>query len=120
MIAVGVSWSSRISNPLGNAMDVWPVKFVIAKSFARIHKTNLVNFGILPLNFKNAADYDKLEAGDELEIKGVPGKLKSGADLTVKNKTKGYDFDVNYDLSERQVNILMAGGLLNHTKANQE
>jgi aconitate hydratase len=96
------------------------IRFVIAKSFARIHKTNLVNFGILPLNFKNAADYDKLEAGDELEISGVVDKLKNGRDLTVRNKTKGYDFEVSYDLSERQVSILTAGGLLNHTKASQE
>jgi len=96
------------------------IKFVIAKSFARIHKTNLVNFGILPLNFKNAADYDRLETGDELEISGVINMLKNGRDLTVRNKTKSYDFDVSYDLSERQVNILTAGGLLNYTKANQE
>jgi aconitate hydratase len=96
------------------------IKFVIAKSFARIHKTNLVNFGILPLNFKNAADYDRLEAGDELEISGVINMLKNGRDLTVRNKTKSYDFEVNYDLSERQVSILTAGGLLNYTKANQE
>jgi len=96
------------------------IKFVIAKSFARIHKTNLVNFGILPLNFVDAMDYDKLDAGDELVISGVIDKLKKGKNLTVENKTKNHTFNVDYDLSRRQVNILIAGGLLNYTKKKQE
>ena len=95
------------------------VKFVIAKSFARIHKTNLVNFGILPLNFKNADDYDKLEAGDDLVINNITSRLKKGEDLEVENKTRGNSFYATYDLSARQVKILLAGGLLNYTKKNQ-
>lgn len=95
------------------------VKFVIAKSFARIHKTNLVNFGILPLTFKGAADYDNLKAGDELVINNVRKALEKGEELKVENKTQGNSFTVKYDLSDRQKNLLLAGGLLNYTKENQ-
>jgi aconitate hydratase len=95
------------------------VKFVIAKSFARIHKTNLVNFGILPLTFKSAADYDNLKAGDKLVINNVKKSLEKGEDLTVENKTQGNSFKVTYDLSDRQKKLLLAGGLLNYTKENQ-
>ena len=95
------------------------VKFVIAKSFARIHKTNLVNFGILPLTFKNAADYDRLKAGDELVITDIIKKLDKREDLTVENKTQGASFEVSYDLSDRQIELLKAGGLLNYTKKTQ-
>jgi aconitate hydratase len=95
------------------------LKFVIAKSFARIHKTNLVNFGILPLTFKNAKDYDRLEPGDELIIKNVTSSLKKGEGMEVENKTRGFSFPVSYELSDRQVKILLAGGLLNYTKKAQ-
>ncbi|NIP42975.1 MAG: aconitate hydratase [candidate division Zixibacteria bacterium] len=95
------------------------LKFVIAKSFARIHKTNLVNFGILPLTFKNAKDYDRLEPGDELVIKNVTSSLKKGEDMEVENKTRDFSFPVSYELSDRQVKILLAGGLLNYTKKAQ-
>ncbi|MBD3219559.1 MAG: aconitate hydratase [candidate division Zixibacteria bacterium] len=95
------------------------VQFVIAKSFARIHKTNLVNFGILPLTFKNAGDYDKLNAGDDLVINNVISSLEKGEELEVENKTKGFSFPASYDLSDRQVKILLAGGLLNYTKKTQ-
>ena len=93
------------------------LQFVLAKSFARIHKTNLVNFGILPLTFVDNTDYDKLQQNDDLEIAGIHEALKSGKDVTVKNLTQGYEFTATYDLSQRQINILLAGGLLNHTKA---
>ena len=92
------------------------IKFVIAKSFARIHKTNLVNFGILPLNFKNAQDYKRLKAGNQLVIKGIKKALNNNIDLVVENKTQRYKFEVSYDLSDRQKTILKAGGLLNFTR----
>ncbi|MFH1892742.1 MAG: aconitate hydratase [Candidatus Zixiibacteriota bacterium] len=91
-------------------------QFVLAKSFARIHKTNLVNFGILPLQFANVDDYEKIKQDDMLRIDDVPETLKKGADLTIKNETQGYEFKATYDLSARQVEILCSGGLLNHTK----
>jgi predicted aconitate hydratase len=96
------------------------VNFVIAKSFARIHKTNLVNFGILPLNFKKASDYKKLKAGDKLVIKGIKKALKKDESLIVEDTTQKFKFEATYDLSDRQKQILMAGGLLNFTKENQK
>lgn len=93
------------------------LQFVIAKNFARIHKTNLVNFGILPLTFVNPADYDKIKQEDMLEIADVTAGLKSsGNRLNVTNVTQGNSFEVQFDLSPRQVKILLAGGLLNFTK----
>ncbi len=93
------------------------MQFVIAKSFARIHKTNLVNFGILPMTFVNSADYDNIKQEDVLEITDVRKALKAGNRLTVKNATQGYTFEAQFDLSPRQTDILLAGGQLNYTKA---
>ena len=89
------------------------IKAVITKSFARIHRANLVNFGILPLTFVNEGDYDQVDQGDQLEITTV---TFTDAELTVKNVTKGVEFKVRHDLSERQAAIILAGGLLNYTK----
>ncbi len=95
------------------------MQFIIAKSFARIHKTNLVNFGILPMTFVNPADYDKIKQEDVLEITDVRKGLKAGNRLTVKNATQGYTFEAQFDLSPRQTDILLAGGQLNYTKAGK-
>jgi aconitate hydratase len=76
----------------------------------------LINMGILPLVFTNEADYDALEQGDELEITGVHAALAAGEDLTVRNLTKDRTFKVRYDLTERQVAIILAGGLLNYIR----
>jgi len=93
------------------------IKFVLVKSFARIHKANLVNFGILPLELENAADYDKIDQGDELEISGLHEALKQDdTRLVVKNKTKGMDMPAKLDVGPRFKEILLAGGKLNHTK----
>lgn len=89
------------------------VKAVITKSFARIHRANLVNFGILPLTFANEADYNKVEQGDQLAI---AADTLSNVELTVKNITKGTEFKVRHDLTDRQSAIVLAGGLLNYTK----
>jgi len=91
-------------------------QFVLAKSFARIHKGNLVNFGIIPLEFVDQSDYDKVKQDDLLKIEGTPEKLKAGEELTVHNETQGYTFKTRYDLSPRQINILVEGGLLNYTR----
>jgi aconitate hydratase len=96
------------------------LQFVLTKSFARIHKSNLVNFGILPLTFANAADYDRLKQDDQLEIPDVRSLLPKGNRVTIKNVTQGYDFEAQFDLSPRQVRILLAGGLLNFTKAGEK
>ncbi len=92
------------------------VKAVITKSFARIHKANLVNASILPLNFVNADDYDKISVGDDLILPEIKAELKAGKEITLKNITKNEEYKLICDVSERQVNILCAGGLLDYTK----
>lgn len=92
------------------------VKAVITKSFARIHKANLVNAGILPLNFANADDYEKISVGDELTLPEIKAELKAGKEITLKNNTKNEEYKLICDVSERQIDILTAGGLLDYTK----
>jgi aconitate hydratase len=92
------------------------IKGVIAKSFARIHMANLINSGILPLTFANEKDYDEIDNGDELAIEDARGQIKSGSRLTVRNITKGKDIKVDISLSERQVEIILAGGLINYIR----
>jgi aconitate hydratase len=92
------------------------VKAVIAKSIERIHKANLINFGIIPLTFVHEADYDRIDAGDELKIEDLYKALKQGGSLTLKNITKGLDIELHHDLTSRQLDILLAGGLLNYTR----
>ncbi|MBN1327653.1 MAG: aconitate hydratase, partial [Candidatus Cloacimonetes bacterium] len=92
------------------------VKAVIAKSIERIHNANLINFGILPLNFRDENDYTGIDQSDELEISDIKAAFKAGEDLIVKNKTRGTQFKVTYDLSERQKEILLAGGTLAYMK----
>ncbi len=94
------------------------IKAVITKSFARIHMANLVNAGILPLTFANEADYDTIDMGDELEIADVRGQLKAGDTIVVKNKTKNKDIVTKIAVSDRQKDMLYAGGLLNYTREN--
>ncbi len=92
------------------------VKAVITKSFARIHMANLINAGILPLTFKNEADYDTISQGDELVIENVRDQIKNGNEITVLNKTTGKSFTALLTVSDRQKDMLYAGGLLNYTK----
>jgi aconitate hydratase len=88
------------------------VKAVIAKSFERIHTANLINFGIVPLIFKNERDYEKISQGDELELPNIKNIINQGKALVVKNKTNGAEFEVEYNLSDRQKKIILAGGTL--------
>ena len=92
------------------------VKAVIVKSFARIHMANLINAGILPLTFVNEADYDKIDQMDELKFTNLTAEIVTADELTVTNVTKGFDFKVKLDLSDRQREMIKAGGLLNYTK----
>jgi len=92
------------------------VKALITKSFARIHKANLINFGILPLTFANEADYDKIELGDKLVIDDIKGQIAAGTEVIVRNETKDLVFTVKHDLTSRQIEIIEEGGLLNYTK----
>ena len=90
------------------------IKAVIAKSFARIHRANLINAGILPLTFKNEADYDKVSLGDKVELTGIRDCIVN--DKPVIAKMGGQEVELICELSGRQKDILLAGGLLNYTK----
>ncbi len=94
------------------------VKAVITKSFARIHMANLINAGIIPMTFKDEADYDKIDQMDELKIENVAKQIADGNIVTVTNVTKGFDFECEVNFSDRQKEMLYAGGLLNYTKNN--
>ena len=88
------------------------LKAVIAKSFARIHQANLINFGILPLVFADPADYDRIEQGDRLAVKDVRAGLAAGA-FDVRDETKGFSFRVEARVSDKDREMLVAGGRLN-------
>ena len=94
------------------------VKAVLVKSFARIHKSNLINAGILPLTFKDASDYDKIKLGDMLELPNVKAEIAAAQDVTVVNKTNGETVKAECELSDRTRAIIIAGGLLDYTKEN--
>jgi len=91
-------------------------KAVIAKSFERIHTANLINFGIIPLTFKNEDDYNKVDQGDDIQITNIKESIANGEGLKVVDKTKGTEFEVDYNLSERQKEIILAGGTLAYIK----
>jgi aconitate hydratase len=92
------------------------VRGVIAKSFARIHRANLINWGVLPLELTDPVDYDAIAAGHRLRIADVPAGLVTGT-LTVEDQTTGRRFAVRCALTERERAILLAGGRLAYTRA---
>ena len=96
------------------------IKAVITKSFARIHCANLVNAGIIPFTFADETDYDKISVNDELCLEGIRESIANGADVTLKNLTTGESYKLDYQLSERQRDILLAGGLLDYTRESQK
>lgn len=91
------------------------VKFVVAKSFARIHRSNLINSGILPLVFENPADYDDFELGDELVIENAPQQVKNET-IQVKNVTKGKVYNTKPNFSDLEINMILKGGKINAIK----
>lgn len=92
------------------------LKAVIAKSFARIHWQNLVNFGILPLTFSNKNDFDKIEPEDILLIENLKTSISQKSRISVKNKTKNINFEVEHTLTDRQIEMVIAGSLINIIK----
>lgn len=92
------------------------IKAVIVKSFARIHCANLANAGILPLVFANESDYDAVDQMDELELPNIRKAIAESSKIYVNNRTKGTKFEVKAVLSERQREIILAGGLLDYTR----
>ncbi len=93
------------------------VKMILAKSMERIHKANLVNFGILPALFENPADYDTINDGDALVIEGIRDTLSSGgSSLTLQNKTQGSTIVLTLELSDKERALLLAGGKINYIR----
>jgi aconitate hydratase len=93
------------------------LKAVLAKSFARIHRANLINFGILPLVLDDPSQYDGISQGDRIKIEGLRENLAVGKPLIIKNNSTGTEIVCQHNLTQRQIDIVLAGGLLNYTKA---
>jgi len=92
----------------------------VAKSIARIHHDNLVNFGIVPLVFNNPTDYERIDTGNKLLIGDLRYSVTAGKEIiTIRNMDKGEEYPVKLSLSERQRKILAAGGMLNWMKKQQ-
>jgi len=114
VIVAGLSYGQGSSREHAAVCPMYlGVKAVIAKSFERIHTANLINFGILPLTFRNEADYNRIDQGDALEILDIREIIAGSRPLIVKNTTKDLEFEAVYDLSERQKAMILAGGALN-------
>ena len=92
------------------------IKGVIAHSFARIHRANLINFGILPMTCLTDEDLEGIHLGDHIVIEGVVSSLKQGGPLSVRNATRGHIFQVRVDADDREKDVLIAGGLLPFTR----
>ncbi len=92
------------------------VRAVIAESFARIHKSNLINFGILPLELLNPADKSNFRPGDKLRLAGLKSLISQGAPVPVRNLTKGKIVETRLELTPRLAQILLAGGLLAYAR----
>ena len=92
------------------------IKAVVAKSFARIHVANLINFGIVPMTLENPDDYENFSEGDQLEIAGFADAVANATEATLVNKTNGKTAKLVLNLSIRQREMLLAGGCLNYTK----
>ncbi len=93
------------------------VRVVLVKSFARIHRSNLINWGVLPALLTDPADYPYLQPGDQLEFSGITEFVKGAGPLKARNVTRGRDIQVTHDLSQRESEILLAGGLLQKIKS---
>ncbi len=92
------------------------IKAVITKSFARIHKANLINAGIVPLTFLNEADYDKIDLQDEIKLTNIKSAIRNNTEIVLYNKTKNIHIPLVQDFSQRDRDMLIDGGLLNYTK----
>lgn len=92
------------------------VRAVLTKSFSRIHHTNLINTGILPLVFDAEADYETIEQGDRLSFPNIRQALKAGGSVTMRNETKDLSYSLTPKLTEREREILLAGGMLNYIR----
>jgi aconitate hydratase len=95
------------------------LRAVIAKSFARIHAQNLVNFGILPLTFENPEDWQEIRQDDVLLLEGLQKALTNGAPIEIRNRTRERTYRLLHQLSGRQLRVVKAGGLINAIRSEQ-
>jgi aconitate hydratase len=93
------------------------IKFVLAKSFARIHRSNLINSGILPLVFENPADYDDFKLGQKLAIENAREQVKNPV-ISVKNIDTGKEYKAKTNFSELETEMILSGGKINQIKSN--
>jgi aconitate hydratase len=96
------------------------LRVVIAKSFARIHAQNLVNFGIVPLTFTRASDWNEIEQEDRLRMDNLINTLKADKPFEIQNLSKNRSYTVAFALSARQLDVLTAGGLINHIRRTKQ
>jgi aconitate hydratase len=92
------------------------VRVVLAKSIERIHRANLINFCIVPIEFAETIDYDKIKPADQLQIDNLLNVIKNSDDVKVRNVTAGFEFTGRLNLSLRDREILLSAGLLNYTR----
>jgi aconitate hydratase len=95
------------------------LRLVIAKSYARIHWQNLVNFGVLPLTFAEESQFDRISAGDVLRVSDLSRQVREGPAVAVENTAHGDTIKARHNLSSRQIDVLLAGGLINWVKCRQ-
>jgi aconitate hydratase len=94
------------------------IRAILVKSYARIHRANLINFGILPLVLKDRSEFEKIQPGDRLRISHLRSSLSVNGFLKIQNITEQRTFEVSHGLNQREIEILLAGGLLNDTREN--
>lgn len=118
VIVAGLSYGQGSSREHAAVCPMYlGVRAVIARSIERIHTANLINFGIMPLTFRNGEDYDRIQYGDELEMAYIHDGLRC-SEFIVKNRTRRNEFAVFHSLTPRQVDIILHGGLLNYAGKN--
>jgi aconitate hydratase len=88
----------------------------LAQSYGRIHRQNLVNFGVIPLSFTDSDDYESIEEDDELAIEDPVGELESGREVEVHNTTRNRTYRLQHELSRRQIDVIRAGSLINRIR----
>ena len=117
MIVAGANYGQGSSREHAALVPLYlGIRAVLAVSFARIHKANLINAGILPLTFANPEDYDRIAENNALSIDGLEDITSGKTEFILTNRTKGIQIPLVLDCSERQRRILQAGGLLGYTK----
>ncbi|MEX0601528.1 MAG: aconitate hydratase, partial [Rhodothermales bacterium] len=96
------------------------LRAVLVKSYARIHRQNLANFGILPLMFADPSDYDRIEQDDELGAEGLRDALRTGASVSIHNRTRDERYEMTHDLTNREVEMVLEGSLIGVVKRRME